>query len=102
MDETVARVLVVAKVLVADGIMTPDEKEFLNRLVQRFGLNRAQQSMVADLANLDEAAEVAASLPEAARREIVDEVLEAALVDGKLSPHETGAVARLTEILKLD
>jgi len=102
MDDRVARALVVAKVLVADGMMTPEEKGFLDRIMGKLELDDAQRAKVHDLEGLDEAESVTASLPEADRRALVDEVLEAALVDGKLSPHETEAVAKLTTALNLD
>ena len=93
MDDRVARALVVAKVLVADGMMTPEEKGFLDRIMGKLELDDAQRAKVHDLEGLDEAESVTASLPEADRR---------ALVDGKLSPHETEAVAKLTTALNLD
>jgi len=102
MDDHVARALVVAKVLVADGMMTPEEKGFLDRVMGKLELDEAQRKRVFDLEGLDEAVTVTAALPEADRRALVDEVLEAALVDGKLSPHETEAVAKLTAVLGLE
>ena len=39
--------------------------------------------------------------PAADKRALVDRLLEAALVDGKLSPHETTTIAALTKALVL-
>ena len=102
MDDRLARALVVAKVLVADGMMTPQEKGFLGRVMGKLELDDGQREKVFDLEGLDEAESVTAAMPEADRRALVDEVLEAALVDGKLSPHETEAIAKLTTALGLD
>lgn len=102
MDDGVARALVVAKVLAADGMMAREEKAFLDKVMDDLGLDEAQRAKVHDLEGIDEADAVTAALPEAERRAIVDQVLEAALVDGKLSPHETEAVAKLTAALSLD
>jgi tellurite resistance protein len=102
MDDGVARALVVAKVLAADGMMAPEEKVFLGRVMGELGLDEAQRAKVHDLEGIEEADAAVAALPEADRRAIVDQVLEAALVDGKLSPHETEAVAKLTTALGLD
>ena len=101
MESNVAKALVVAKMLAADGMMAPAEKQFLARLMSELGLEEAECAQVHDLEGLDEADAVVASMPEDDRRALVDRVVEAALVDGKLSPHETAAVAALTEALGL-
>ena len=101
MDDGEAICLVISQVLVADGIMQPAERDLLERLMDSLGLPDEQRARVVNLEGLDEADAVVAALPFERRRDIVDHLLEAALVDGKLSPHETEAVRRLSERLGL-
>ncbi len=101
MHERVASCLLIAKVLVADGMMAEPEREFLERSIQLFGLTDAEARNVRDLEGFDEAETIVAALPEAKKRALVDQLLEAALVDGKLSPHETKTVASITKALGL-
>jgi uncharacterized tellurite resistance protein B-like protein len=102
MDGRVARCLVLVEVLTADGIMAEEEKAFLGRAMTRLGLDPEQRRQVFDLEGIDQAAQVVATLPAADRRVIVDELVEAALSDGKLTPQETAVVERLTKALGVD
>ena len=55
-----------------------------------------------DLEGLDRAETVLRARPIAERRALLDRLLEAALSDGRLSPHETAAVRSVTEALGVD
>ncbi len=101
MDMRVARCVLLAHVLSADGIMTPEEKELLTRVMASVALTPHEREAVHSMTNLDVALDAARVLPEADRRRILDELLEAALVDGKLSPHETKAIEEFTSGLGL-
>ncbi len=102
MNDRVASCLLIAKVLVADGMMAEPERAFLGRTMEALRLDDAEQQRVRNLDGFDEAEAWAAKLPEARKRALVDELLEAALVDGKLSPHETKTIAALTAALGLE
>ena len=101
MNANVAKCLVVSKVLVADGIMTDDERAFLGGMMRRLGLTPEDQQRVVELEELDEADRVVAALPDDERRDIVALLVDAAAADGKLSPHELAAVQRVTAALGL-
>lgn len=101
MNDRVASCLLIAKVLVADGMMADPEKVFLARSMEVFGLTEEEQRRVRDLEGFDEAEKWASKLPEEQKRGLIDHLLEAALVDGKLSPHETQTIAALTAALGL-
>jgi uncharacterized tellurite resistance protein B-like protein len=96
MNERAARCLLVARVLAADGFMTDAERETLAEAMNRHGLDESDRRIVSDMERMADAEAVIRALPEAARRAIVDELLEAALADGKLSPHETRVVGEIS------
>jgi uncharacterized tellurite resistance protein B-like protein len=101
MTEQLATCLLVAKVLVADGIMTPGERVFLARVMDAQHLSAEERRAVAELEGLDDVEAWCARLPEPDRRAILDRVVEAALVDGHLGPHEIEAVRTITTLLGL-
>lgn len=96
-----ARCLVVSKVLVADGMMTDEERGFLAAMMGRLGLSPDEQRRVIELEGLDEADRIVGALSVDERREIVALLVDAASADGKLSPHELAAVKRVTSALGL-
>jgi len=100
-NERVARCMLVTKVLVADGMMTDSEKEFLHQAMDRLGLSEEEREQVFALEGWDEAEPMVQGLGEQDKRALVDELTEAALSDGKLGPRETEAVKRITEALGL-
>ena len=101
MNANVARCLVVSKVLVADGIMTDDERAFLGALMSRLGLTDDERRHVVELEGLDEAEAIVRALAVDERRQIVELLVDAASADGRLSPHELSAVKRVTAALDL-
>jgi uncharacterized tellurite resistance protein B-like protein len=96
-----AKCLVVSKVLVADGIMTDEERAFLAAMMSRLELTPDEQRRVVDLDGLDEADQIVGALAPDERREIVELLVDAASADGRLSPHELAAVQRVTAALGL-
>jgi hypothetical protein len=64
MNDRVASCLLIAKVLVADGMMAAPEREFLARAMEVFGLTEEEQRKVRDLEGFDEAEKWAAKLPD--------------------------------------
>ncbi len=102
MERRVAECLLLAKVLVADGMITENERIFLNASMARLGLSDAEKQLVADLEGWDQAEAVLASLPEAEKRDIVDVLMSGASADGRLSPLEVAALKAITAALGLD
>jgi len=100
-NANVAKCLVVSKVLVADGIMTDDERGFLSEMMRRLGLTPDEQRHVIELEGLDEADRIVGALPAEERRELAALLIDAAAADGKLSPHELAAVNRMKAALGL-
>ena len=101
MNTNVAKCLLVSKVLVADGMMSDDERAFLTSMMTKLGLSEAERKQVIELEGWDEAEPLVTGLSEDERREIVDMLVDAASADGRLSPHELAAVKRVSAALKL-
>jgi len=100
-NANMAKCLVVSKVLVADGIMTEDERGFLAAMMDRLELTPDEQRSVIELEGLDEADRVVGALSVDERRAIVELLVDAASADGRLSPHELAVVKRVTAALGL-
>jgi uncharacterized tellurite resistance protein B-like protein len=101
MNPNVAKCLLVSKVLVADGMMHDEEREFLAAMMERLGLTPDEQKRVINLEGLDAAEPIVTNLSEDERREIVELLVDAASVDGRLSPHEMATVKRVSKALGL-
>ncbi len=95
MDQTTSRTVcrIILGLTMADGELHPGEERFLERLMERFGLQRSAVEPVVDPA---EALAQLRSLPEATRHDTLALMVEAAAADGLLHPAERiliGAVA---------
>lgn len=71
-----------------DGEITDEERLLVHRLVRAFGLSEADRRHVQPIIASDRAATELRSLPFDARREAMDLLIEAAVVDGTVAPAE--------------
>ena len=101
MNPNVAKSLLVAKVLVADGMMQDEERAFLDTVMNSLGLTAEERKAVTELDGLDDAHKFVLALSKEERQQIVEMLVDAAAVDGKLSQYEMGVVKRLTKALEL-
>lgn len=101
MNERIARCLLLSKVLVADGIMTENERAFFDRAMTKLGLTDEERRKVIDLEGWDAAETMLRSLPDETKQEIVSELVDAASADGRLSPLESGMVKKISAALGL-
>lgn len=101
MDLRIAKCLLVSKVLVADGMVTENERAFLDGFMRKQGLSPAERQSVIDLEGWDDAEKVVAALSADEKQELVDALLTAASADGRLSPLEVTAVNKITAALGL-
>ncbi|MBA2542557.1 MAG: TerB family tellurite resistance protein [Deltaproteobacteria bacterium] len=99
MNPNVAKCLVVSKVLVADGMMTGEEREFLDGMMATLGLSDGEKRTVYDLEGIDDADALVKTLPLEERQDIISQLVDAASADGKLSPLELDVVKRVTKAL---
>lgn len=102
MNANVAKCLLVSKVLVADGIMSDDEREFLSEMMTKLGLTDAERKRVIELENWDEAEPIVKALSADEKQDLIELLVDAASADGRLSPHELATVKRVSKALGLD
>ena len=102
MNPRVAKCLLVSKVLVADGIMTDDERGFLDGLMAKLELTPAERAAVIELEGWDEAEPIVHALSVGERREIVELLIDAAGADGRLSALELATVKRVAVALDVE
>jgi uncharacterized tellurite resistance protein B-like protein len=99
MDPKVAKCLLISKVLVADGMMTENERVFLDKFMRGLGLDDAARRQVVNLEGWDAAEPVVAALSMDEKRAFVSQLVDASSADGKLSPLELQAVKKITAAL---
>jgi uncharacterized tellurite resistance protein B-like protein len=99
MTTNVAKCLLVSKVLVADGMMSDDERAFLHAMMIKLGLSEAEQRQVIELEGWDEAEPIVNALSDDDKRDIVGLLVDAASADGRMSPHELATVKRVSAAL---
>ena len=99
-EETGRRVCaLIAGVVCSDDEMSPEERRFLKRVLEKFGLE-TDTALMPTYAE-DVAAELA-QLPEATRWEALDLVIQAAAADGKIVPAERAIVDTIAAELGVD
>lgn len=99
METRHAKCLLLAKVLVADGIMTENERVFLDRAMKTLGLDDEMRKRVTHLDGWDEAEPIVAKLSDDEKREVVGWLVDAASADGKLTGLELAMVKKITAAL---
>ena len=102
MDDRLARCMLIAKVLAADGIFTDSEREFLEAAMNAHHLTEEERARVRDLEGWDEAEASVRTLPQADKRAFMDGLVAAVLADGRVSPHEMNVIQKLGDALGLD
>jgi uncharacterized tellurite resistance protein B-like protein len=96
MNEKVAKCLLIAKVLVADGMMTDDERGFLDAMMAAEGLDADERRRVTELDGWDDAARLVRALPLEQRRALIEQLVDAAAADGRLSAYELATIRQLS------
>jgi uncharacterized tellurite resistance protein B-like protein len=96
MNEKVAKCLLIAKVLVADGMMTDDERSFLDGVMTAEGLDADERRRVIELDGWDDAERLVRALPIEQRRALIGQLVDAASADGRLSGHELATIRQLS------
>ena len=101
MNPDLARCHLLAEILAADGFMTDAERSLLEQHLARYQLTDKERDQVRHFEGAGDAASALRGLPAEERQQVVDELVEAALADGKLTAQETAAVKRIAEALGL-
>lgn len=93
--------MLIGKVLAADGIMTDQERDFLESAMESLGLDDDARRRVRDFDGWDEAEPIVAALSLDEKRAFMDGLVAAVLADGKVSPHEMQTIEKLSQALGL-
>ena len=101
LNDRVARGRLIASMVAADDEVTADESLFLNKSLERLGLNDEERGQALDLLKVKEAEEVVRGLDRIERLDFLNELAHAAYADGRLDPHEEDFIERLAEIMDL-
>lgn len=102
MEARVAKCLLFSKVLAADGIMTENERAFLDKEMKRHGVTPDERKQIVDLEGWDDAENALKALPEDEKRELMSRLVDAASADGRLSPLEMAMVKSISAALGLE
>jgi uncharacterized tellurite resistance protein B-like protein len=99
MEPRIAKSLLLTKVLAADGIMTENERVFLDSAMTKLGVKDDERRRVINLEGWDEAEAALASISDEEKREMISQLVDAASADGRLSPLEMAMVKRISAAL---
>jgi uncharacterized tellurite resistance protein B-like protein len=99
MNAKVAKCLLVSKVLVADGMMTDDERRFLETMMTALALDPEERRRVIDLEGWDEAEPLVRGLSLEERQQLIEQLVDAASADGRLSANELATIKRVATAL---
>jgi len=102
MELRIAKCLLLTKVLAADGIMTENERAFLDSAMKKLGVKDEEKRGVLDLEGWDQAEAALAGISEDEKRELISQLVDAASADGRLSPLEMQMVKRISKELGIN
>ncbi len=84
-----------ASVYTADGVLTDSEKHALEEAMMEHGLDDDERRRVLLLSGHEQALKVMRDRPAGDRQLLLDELVAAALADGRLTPTETEMVKQI-------
>ena len=102
MELRIAKCLLLTKVLAADGIMTENERAFLDSAMKKLGVKDEEKRGVLDLEGWDQAEAALSGISEDEKRELISQLVDAASADGRLSPLEMQMVKRISKELGIN
>jgi len=99
MDESTRRKVcrLIAGIVVSDEDLSASEDAFVDRMLDRFGIPRAERDVVFPIIDAGDAAAAIAELPEEVRQEAFGLLIEAAAVDGSIAPEELGYLEAVSD-----
>jgi uncharacterized tellurite resistance protein B-like protein len=95
----VAKCLLISKVIVADGMVTDDERAFLDHMMTKLGLDADEKKSVIELEGWDEAEGVVNTLSLDDKLALIEMLVNAAAADGHLAPTEMATIKSVEQAL---
>ena len=78
----------IAGIVITDEELDPREDAFVDRMLERFGLDKSERDVIFPLVDGEEAAATMRGLPREVQDEAFDLLVQAAVADGKVVPEE--------------
>jgi uncharacterized tellurite resistance protein B-like protein len=101
MDNRIARLHLLAQVIAADGRITDEEQALIEKHMSDHELSDEEKHAVLTGQGRDEALALLRERPVVERQEIVDQLVEAAYADGRVTTDEADLVERLRKALEV-
>jgi 2-hydroxychromene-2-carboxylate isomerase len=98
LSHTVCRL--VAGLVVSDDDFAPEEEDFIERMLERFGV--PDRAMIFPILDKNDAAESVRALPREVQEEALRTLIDAAIADGKVVDEERGYLRAVGEAMGLD
>ena len=103
MDEELRRKVcrLIAGIVVSDEDLSPQEDVFVDRMLERFGIPKAEREVIFPIIDASEAATAVMELPVEVRSEAFGLLIEAAAIDGSIAPEELGYLESVADAIKV-
>ncbi len=104
MDEAERRKVcqLIAGIVITDEDLDPTEEAFIDKVLERFGLDADNRDVIFPLVDGDDAAKSIRELPEEARTEAFALLIQAAAADGKVVEEERVYLEKVGEAVGVD
>jgi uncharacterized tellurite resistance protein B-like protein len=101
MDSTTARHVcrLIAGIVVSDENLSPEEDDFVNRMLERFGIPLEERDVIFPIIYSIDAAEAMKELPTEVRQEAFNLLIEAAALDGSIAPEELAYLEAVGDVV---
>lgn len=101
MDQDVARKVcrLIAGIVVSDEDLSPHEDAFVDRMLDKFGIPRAEREVIFPIIDASEAAAAIGGFEPALRTEALGLLIEAAAADGSIAPEELGYLEAVVDAI---
>jgi uncharacterized tellurite resistance protein B-like protein len=103
MDENLRRKVcrLIAGIVVSDEDLSPQEDVFVDRMLERFGIPKAEREVIFPIIDATEAATAVMELPAEVRTEAFGLLIEAAAIDGSIAPEELGYLETVADAINV-
>ena len=101
MDQDVARKVcrLIAGIVVSDEDLSPTEDAFVDRMLDRFGIPRADREVIFPIIDATDAAAAVRELEPALRTEALGLLIQAAAADGSIAPEELTYLEAVADVI---
>lgn len=103
MDPELARRIcrLIAGIVVSDEDLAPKEEEFVDRMLERFGIPAAEREVIFPIIDASEAAETISTLSTEQQSEAFGLLIQAAAADGSIAPEELTYLEKVADALQV-